>query len=312
MNAGARAAAFVAALGVVFGAAFGIGALTDDEAPASAQAGHTEGHADGHDHAHDAAYRLHVLDAPQRAGRAELRFWILDHDGGVVTGFDVRHEKKLHLIAVDTGFAGYQHLHPTMAADGIWSTPMDVAPGRTRLYADFQPTGGENVVAADDLSVAGPVASPAYSTLRSQRVDGFTVTALGDLRAGAGSRLSFEIGRSGSPVTDLEPYLGSYGHLVMLRESDGAYTHVHPEEGPAGPTVAFAAEVADPGRYHLYLDFQHGGVVRTAHFVLDAAPAANDTATGVVGSAPPVQVTSPGAMFDRASRAVCTAAADAL
>ena len=276
MNAGARAAVFVAALGVVFGAAFGVGALAEDDAPAAG-----DGHAHGSEHgAEHGAYRLHVLDAPQRPGRAELRFWILDHDGSVVTRFDVRHEKELHLIAVDTGYAGYQHLHPTMAADGVWSTPMDLAPGRTRLYADFQPSGEENTVAEDELTMPGTVASPEYSLLRSQRVGPFTVTALGDLRAGGTSRLSFEISRDGVPVTDLEPYLGSYGHLVMLRESDGSYTHVHPEEGPAGPTVAFVAEASSSGRHHLYLDFQHGGVVRTAQFVLDATVAEDAEETG--------------------------------
>ena len=28
------------------------------------------------------------------------------------------------------------------------------------------------------------------------------------------------------PVTDLEPYLGAHGHLVVLREGDLAYLHV--------------------------------------------------------------------------------------
>jgi len=259
VNAGVKAGLFVLALGAVFAAAFGVGTAYDDEPTA---------------HAHAEKYELRVIGAPSEpASRGELRFVVEDHDGAVVTDFELRHEKRLHLIAVDTGYAGYQHLHPTMAPDGTWTTPIGLAPGVVRVYADFRPAGGEDAVARTDLRIAGPVASPAYSVLRTQRVGKYTVTALGDLVVGDSARMTFEIGLNGAPVDDLQPYLGAYGHLVMLRDSDGAYQHVHPEEGPAGPAISFAASAPTSGRYHLYLDFKHGGVVRTAHFVLEAAAA---------------------------------------
>ena len=78
--------------------------------------------------------------------------------------------------------------------------------------------------------------------------------------------------KDGRPVTDLEPYLGAYGHLVALREGDLAYLHVHPggEPGDGRRSRARASSSAPrsraPGGYHLYLDFQHDGVVRTAQF----------------------------------------------
>jgi copper chaperone CopZ len=73
-------------------------------------------------------------------------------------------------------------------------------------------------------------------------------------------------------VTDLEPYLAAYGHLVALRAGDLAYLHVHPagEPGdgktPAGPDITFYATAPSTGDYRLFLDFQHDGVVRTAEF----------------------------------------------
>jgi hypothetical protein len=76
-------------------------------------------------------------------------------------------------------------------------------------------------------------------------------------------------------VTDLQPYLGAYGHLVALREGDLAYLHVHPDGHPGdgttapGPDVVFGAEVPSPGRYLLFLDFRHDGEVHTAPFVVD-------------------------------------------
>ena len=82
--------------------------------------------------------------------------------------------------------------------------------------------------------------------------------------------------RAGAPVRDLQPYLGAYGHLVALRAGDLAYLHVHPEGEPAdgrtaaGPGIAFVAEVPSAGTYRLYLDFRHGGAVRTAEFTVVA------------------------------------------
>ena len=84
-------------------------------------------------------------------------------------------------------------------------------------------------------------------------------------------------------MTDLQPYLGAYGHLVALRQGDLAYLHVHPEgtpgDGvtPAGPAVEFVAEVPSAGTYRLFLDFQHGGVVRTAEFTVTTAGASAPT-----------------------------------
>ena len=70
-----------------------------------------------------------------------------------------------------------------------------------------------------------------------------------------------------APVTNLQPYLGASGHLVVLRRSDLAYLHVHPEDG-AG--LRFGVEVPSAGTYRLFLDFQHDGVVRTAAFTAQA------------------------------------------
>ena len=100
-------------------------------------------------------------------------------------------------------------------------------------------------------------------------VGGYEVTLDGELEPGESSAVTATVTRDGEPVTDLEPYLGSYGHLVALREGDLAYLHVHPEDAGPGPEVPFVAEVPSAGRYRLFLDFQHAGVVRTAAFTLE-------------------------------------------
>ena len=99
----------------------------------------------------------------------------------------------------------------------------------------------------------------------SDTVDGYTVDLVGDLDDGA---VAVRVSLDGRPVTDLEPYLGAYGHLVALREGDLAYLHVHPEDGDAGPEVPFMVEVPSAGGYRLFFDFKHDGVVRTAELAV--------------------------------------------
>ncbi len=207
-----------------------------------------------------------------------VSFTIEDAAGDPVTDYDEEHEKELHLIAVRRDFSGFQHVHPERAEDGTWSTTLDLTSGQWRLFADFKASGAEAITLGNDLAVRGdyrPAAPPADA--RTAEVDGYTVTLAGDVASGEEARLTLSVARDGEPVTDLEPYLGAYGHLVALRSGDLAYLHVHPEGTPGdgktepGPDVVFFAEVPSPGSYHLYLDFKHEGVVRTAAFTVTAA-----------------------------------------
>jgi len=210
-----------------------------------------------------------------------VSFTIEGPDGSPVTEYDVEHEKQLHLIAVRRDFSGFQHVHPVMAEDGTWTTSLALSPGQWRLFADFKATGAEAVTLGNDLAVRGAY-QPAAPTADSHTstVDGYRVTLEGDLAADEEARLTLSVTRDGEPVTDLEPYLGAYGHLVALRAGDLAYLHVHPQGTPddgatePGPDVVFFAEVPSPGRYHLYLNFKHEGVVRTAAFTVTVAGSA--------------------------------------
>lgn len=286
MSTATRLAAFVVGLAVVFAAALGAGrAFGPDEVEEPAahdthaeeethtEDGHTEG---GHTAAAPAAvpgglmvsqdgYTLALDAAAAEAGPAQaVSFRVDGPDGHPVTAYDVAHEKRLHLIAVRRDLTGFQHVHPTLAADGTWRTELDLTPGTWRVYADFKPTGGEALTLGTDLQVAGAY-QPAEPRpdVRTATVDGYTITLEGDLVAGEETVLTPRVTRDGRPV-ELEPYLGALGHLVALRRGDLAYLHVHPEG------LDFHTSVPSEGTYELFLDFQHGGVVRTASFTLTA------------------------------------------
>lgn len=284
---------FATALALVFGGAWALGSAVGIGAPAPAAA-HGESH-DGSDAASTDAlpaglstsqdgYSLDLTHDALDAGRRELAFTVRDAGGASVTTFDVEHEKRLHLIVVRRDQVGFQHVHPVMDERGTWRTQVDLTPGSWRVFADFTPTEGGALTLGRDLLVVGDTSPTAASgPVLETEVDGYRVSVAGALRGGADSELTVRVSRGGAPVTDLQPYLGAFGHLVALREGDLAYLHVHPNGAPGdgrtapGPTIRFTAEVPTAGRYHLYLDFRHGGVVRTAHLVLDADTAPTTT-----------------------------------
>ena len=212
------------------------------------------------------------------AGDRTVSFRVEGPDGEAVRDYEIEHEKELHFIAVRRDFTGFQHVHPDRAGDGTWSTRLDLTGGTWRLFADFTaaPTGGEDpqpLTLGTDLAVTGPtgpLAEGGPAVRRVDTVDGYRVEMTGSLDAGEDSELSFAVTRNGSPVADLQPYLGARGHLVALREGDLAYLHVHPtdEADAVGNEVGFGTTVPSVGGYRLYLDFRVDGVVRTASFAL--------------------------------------------
>ena len=291
----AKLGGFGLALVVAFAAAYGIGQAVgpvedaSPEAAAPAEDGGTGSAEHGHGGGADA-------ETPAEGGHAEVvpaglqvsaegytldvvdphgfAFRILDDHGTPVTRFTPNHDKLMHLIVARRDLSGFRHVHPQMSADGTWRIPLDLrAAGDHRVFADFVPAGREEgLTLGVDVPVPGaftpvPLPAPALTAI----VDGYRVTLSGHLDAGTTSKLTLTVDRGGVPVTDLQPYLGAYGHLVALRQGDLAYLHVHPDEdaGP-GPDIGFGAEVPSVGTYRLYLDFKHGDVVRTAEFTVVA------------------------------------------
>ncbi|AQZ69535.1 Putative secreted protein [[Actinomadura] parvosata subsp. kistnae] len=300
MNTAVKLGSYVLGLAVVFGGALGVGKVVGPvgaqpaaenhaamAAPTpSASAAHGE-HATapvqddtpGGLQVSENGYTLDPITTALKPGEpADFRFTVTGPDGKAVTGYQVEHDKKLHLIVASRDLATFQHVHPEMAADGVWSVQLTLPKaGPYRAFADFAPTGGEGLTLGADVFVAGdyqPEALPQQS--RTATVDGYEVTLDGDLTPGQSSRLTLKVSKDGKPVTDLQPYLGAYGHLVALRARDLAYLHVHPDGEPgdgktqAGPEIVFYAEVPSTGDYRLFLDFQHEGKVRTADFTLSA------------------------------------------
>jgi hypothetical protein len=317
MNTPTRVAAFAGGLVAVFAAAVGLGTLTGPvgttgTSSAAEPAGHGTGHTGTSTTTDPTAAAAHLpgglmvsqdgytLDVVQRQLRATaeepLQFRILGPDGKPVTRYTPGHGKDLHLIAVRRDLTGFQHVHPQLDAEGVWSVPLDLSDaGVYRVFADFTPAGrDDNLTLGADLSVAGAYApQPLPASLRTVHVDGYSVTLDGTLEPGREAELTLTVSKDGQPVTDLQPYLEAYGHLVALRDRDLAYLHVHPAGSPddgttaPGPGITFYATVPSAGDYRLFLDFRHGDRVRTAAFTVRAGEIPGTAEPAATASAAP-------------------------
>ena len=181
----------------------------------------------------------------------------LERDGRPVTEFVEQHESALHLLLVRRDLTGFQHLHPTMTADGTWTADADLAePGAWRVVADTWPADadagialGADVLVPGDASVAdlpAPATMVGVDGLMFMR-DGLHITV--------------------SPSDELEPYLGQPAHLVAYREGDLAYTHLHPTSDTLGD-LEFASSLPGAGTYRLFLQVKRSDTVVLAEFTV--------------------------------------------
>lgn len=294
MNSATKVGAYALGLAVVFGGAAGIGKAagpvggTAETAPHEGDGGgHAGGgraaaapHAPGGLQVSEDGYTLAARSTTVAPGeKTDFRFTINGPDGKPVTGFKPLHGKRVHLIIAQRDLSGFQHLHPTEIGGGVWTIPVELPePGVYRFFTDVQPDGApRQLTLGTDIFAPGDLRStPLPEPERVAKVDGYEVGLTGGLTPGKSTELTLTVSKDGKPVTDLEPYLEAYGHLVALRQGDLAYLHVHPDGEPGdgetkpGPGITFFAEAPSSGAYRLYLDFKHGGKVRTAEFTVHA------------------------------------------
>jgi hypothetical protein len=300
-KAGFRLAAFGAVLIVVLFAGYGLGRLNNGTASATAPTAAATGsvmpgmvmdESQPHTHAGDGTLTQTGMTMPMGAAvgglslssggltlvpretsfeagrRQRLAFRITGPGGAPITTYAIVHDKPLHLVVIRRDLSGFQHLHPTMAPDGTWSIDLTLtAPGVYRMIADFTAVVGGKPVATTlggDLTVAGdyaPIALPAPA--RTTDAGGFTATYEGAPDTRSTQPILVTVTGPGGRPAALEPYLGAFGHLVVLREGDLAYLHVHPEPQLVDGKVKFWLAVPSAGSYRMFFDFQVGGQVHT-------------------------------------------------
>jgi hypothetical protein len=224
----------------------------------------------------------------------QLRLTVRDSTtGAVVDDFVEVHEKRFHLFVISQNLEHYAHLHPEQDDDGSWLVDVAVPhAGYYKIYSDFLPEGGTPQVVARAFVTAGFGGTLASSSARlvpdrslHKTVDGMTVAlavAEGGLVAGREETFTYRLtdAATGAPVDDIEPYLGAWGHSLVISEDTNHVVHAHPIESlhggnhdaRGGPTLTFKALLPNAGNYRIWTQIRRRGQVSTAVFTVAVAP----------------------------------------
>ncbi len=208
-----------------------------------------------------------------------------------VTDFDLLHEKIVHLIIVDDNLETFQHVHPEVNGNVFTSDVSFPDNGSYHAYIDFQPKGGGEEQFSFSIKIGNEELSKKTISLEEtnkteNEVDGYRVSLsytepflVKDLTSGNG-KFYFNIVNSdtGKGVTTLKPYLGAFGHLVMINSETFEYIHVHPIETPetygpnGGPRVSFIPLAlygnAKKGTYRMFAQFNPNSKLITVPFTV--------------------------------------------
>jgi hypothetical protein len=213
--------------------------------------------------------------------------------GKKVTQFSPTHTKLFHLFIISQDMTVFQHIHPEMEPDGsfVIETVLPQS-GDYKVYSDVYPSNGTPQVLQANLVTEGyhsdlfaTRASLVPDKVLSKVVDGMKVDlTLDPAQIIAGTPTAFKYHLSdastGEPVHNLKPYLGAWGHTLVLSDDQINYVHSHPDQmvpesvDPStlngGPDVVFNAMLPKPGNYRIWTQFQRGDKLITVSFVLRA------------------------------------------
>jgi hypothetical protein len=213
--------------------------------------------------------------------------------GATVKEFNVVHDMPFHLFVVSQDLESFSHIHPEQQPDGSFTIETMVPrEGFYLIYCDIFPHGGIPQVIYRNLITAGFRGDLFSSRARLQpdkiltrTIDGVRFALVLDPVTPVGGknvRLKYHLTdeKTGEPVQDLQPYLGAWGHTLMLSEDARDYIHSHPTELipddvdrtkiSAGPDVSFDAFVPRAGNYRIWSQFQRQGHVITVEFTIAA------------------------------------------
>ena len=231
---------------------------------------------------------------PKPGEKVRLRFTVFNpKTKEQVKNFQIMHEQLFHLFIISQDLNVFQHIHPEMQADGSF-TIETVLPqaGRYKIYSDIYPSDGTPQVLQQSIATAGYTSdlmaaqarlTPDTSLVKT--VDGMKIELKlepAEIIAGQPAALKYHLSdaKTGEPIKDLSPYLGAWGHTLILSEDQTDYVHSHPEEVVpetedksklrGGPDVTFNALLPRPGNYRIWTQFKRGERLTTVSFTVRA------------------------------------------
>ena len=221
-----------------------------------------------------------------------LSFRVFDASTGFpVSLFQKVYDKTLHLIIVDSALQTFSHIHPDLSRNTFSISTSFPKDSTYHLYLDFQPFGAIEQQFAFTLPVGTASAvRPAFKpdtnltkVFGKYEVTMNKPTILSAQEMAIGQQtLSFVIKDRDShqPIRTLKPYLGAFGHLVMINQVTYDYLHVHPTNTVpprpnqnGGPEVSFVPlglyGPIKPGTYRVFAQLNPDNNLFTADFTVE-------------------------------------------
>lgn len=280
---------------------------------------HSDGHSNSSKGKKEKANQVTITPATLVAGKSQdLSVQVRSAEGKAIEKFDIQHEKLMHLIIVRNDLSYFTHVHAESIKKGkLQFTANLPADGQYTAFADYVPKGSTQQVNTQTLNVGTAKETASTTSLTpdntlSKSVGDLKVSLLADpktIKPGQETAITLDIkDAAGKPVTDLQPYLGAMGHLIIIKQSSvlapANYLHAHPKdhEGMDGMSnksamrsekssmamehsmdkepskqskatatpgqVAFETAFPESGVYKLWGQFQRNGKVITADFTV--------------------------------------------
>jgi hypothetical protein len=209
------------------------------------------------------------------------------------------HGKLLHLFLVKKdGLGALVHLHPVATDSLTFDAALPfLPPGQYFVFADAVHENGfaETMVQSVTLGEAPPMAwkpsdlDDAMFVGNGVRTpfrfdDGSTLSwdgANSVHAVGTDAGLHFTLRDVNGATLSVEPYMGMAAHAVVVRDDGKVFVHLHPMGTTPAiesmPTMAnampgsfeFPWAFPKTGHYRLWVQFKHGGAVRSAAFDID-------------------------------------------
>lgn len=213
-----------------------------------------------------------------------LRFRLKQENGTVLSSDRLYRsdDSKIHLIAIDATYTDFRFLSPTLEKNNIFHvTFTPTTSGPYRFYIDVQGKGTPPLFTGT-FDLGGPFISsfPDDTPLSSRAsMDGYDFALLCSsdetLPLNTRSDLRIQITKNDQPVTNLEPIMEEFGHMVAFNPETGQIIHLTPSEirtsslrNSVKSELHFQITPNFSGKIPLFLTVQINNTLHTAPFVL--------------------------------------------
>lgn len=248
----------------------------------------------------DYVVKIQTTPSPPRAGqKVKFRFsFFHPTTGEQIKQFNIMHDMPFHLFVLSQDFEEFQHIHPEKQPDGSFTIETELPKaGYYKIFCDFFPAGGTPQVIHRSLITAGFKGDlmSCMARLVPDKPQGDKLVKVFDgIRfelkfdppepfSGRPAELHYHLidEQTGQPVDDLKPYLGAWGHTLILSEDATDYLHSHPtsmipeelsmeerDKLPCKPDVVFDTFFPHPGNYRIWSQFRRREKIITASFTV--------------------------------------------